>query len=330
MSRWLPAWMVMLAGLAACGDDAATGTASDAADSAFDSMLSSDADVADGAVADDTADATVADTQVGDGNDAIADVADSVAPDADDTVDTSVVDTAVPDTTVASDADAIPSVVTCPVPSLVDQYPPPLPPFPYGDWPLAEGCIAQPHDVVIVLGCPSEDDGSPSDCQTKRAEIADQLFESGWSEHFIVTGGAVHNQWQEAAALHALLVGRGIPDESIVDEPLAQHTDENLYYSSRIMQDRGWLSGIVVSEDPGHLMFTGLCDADCCVKLGRMTLLSWPVAGATVVKAGHYALTPPGQDTTADECANIAGMFMCVNQDQRKACKDDFKLDDPP
>ena len=91
-------------------------------------------------------------------------------------------------------------------------------------------------------------------------------------------------------------------------------------------QERGWTSALVVSEDPGHLMMTALCDANCCVDLGRLTLREWEVMPDYFVKAGHYALIPPSAPNTDAECTFIAGKIMCLNIDSRRACKDDFQL----
>lgn len=220
-----------------------------------------------------------------------------------------------------------PPLSTCPVPSFTDLYPGPIPPFPYGDWPPADACLRQAHDVAIVLGCPSKSDGSPSDCQKGRALIADQLYEAGWTENFIVSGGAVHNQWNEAEALAEQLAARGIPADHIVEDRLAAHTDENMYYATRIMETHGWTTAFVISEDPGHLMMTALCDANCCVALGRMTLVAFPILGELTVKVGHYVLAPPGIGTSTDECKRLADLVMCINQASRKACKDDFQLE---
>ena len=214
----------------------------------------------------------------------------------------------------------------CPVPSMRSLYPGPIPPFPYGTWPKAEGCIARPHDVIIVLGCPSETNGDPSRCQEKRAEIADQLDEAGWADHLIVTGAAVHNTWVEADALYALLVGRGVKADKIIKEPLARHTDENIYYATRIMQEHGWTSALIVSDDPGHLMMTAICDANCCVDLGHLTVYEWEIVPGLDVKAGHYALIPPATANDPTECPLIAAQIMCLNQADRLACKADFRL----
>jgi len=300
--------------LGACPDDAEGGRLRDSTHEAADADVASAPDTTSATGTSDTLAPLEVDTEVA--PDATTDGSDATSADADgsDGAEVEVVDDA-------------PAVVTCATPSFIEQYPPPFPPFPYGQWPVVSGCLDAPHDVIIVLGCPSESDGDPAPCQKKRAEIADQLYEAGWAERLIVTGAAVHTPYVEADALAALLVLRGVPDAAIVREPLARHTDENIYYATRIMQREGWRSAIVVSEDPGHLMFTGLCDANCCVGLGRMTLVGFPVAGLTVVNAGHYALSPPGPDVTAEECAHLASLALCVNLDDRLACEDDFQLE---
>lgn len=216
---------------------------------------------------------------------------------------------------------------SCPTPSLIESFPPPFPPSPFGEWPHAEGCVGGRHDVVLVLGCPSNNDGSPSRCQERRAEMADHLYEAGLADHLIVSGAAVHTPHVEADALATLLFGRGIPEAAIIKEPLARHTDENLYYGTRLMEAHGWQSAIVVSDEPGHLVYTGLCDANCCVKLGRMTLWSFDVGANGRVNAGHYALTPPGPGVAEAECSHLGDLLLCTNLEDRLACRDDFRLE---
>ena len=226
---------------------------------------------------------------------------------------------------------SIPSVVgeegsapeRCEVPPMQELYPGPLGPNPEEDHPRAGACIAQKHDAMLVLGCPSNEDGTPSGCQVARADIAATLHAAGYADHFIVSGGAVHNAFSEADALHDLLVERGIEDAAIVREPLAEHTDENLYFGSRIMQERGWRSAIVVSESPGQLVYNALCDSNCCVELGRLTVVE--LEGHVV---GHYVLYPDAEPVTDDECAHIedARMGVCLFLGKRRACKDHFEL----
>lgn len=223
--------------------------------------------------------------------------------------------------------DPIP-VTSCPTGSMVDLYPGPWPPSPYGTKPDATACVAAPHDAIIVLGCPNDDDGAPSACQTKRADLAVALRDAGFGDRFITTGGAVHNAWVEADTLRDLLVARGVAASAVLTDTKAQHTDENLYYATQIMQAEGWTNALVVSDDPGHLVLTAICDTNCCVDLGRMTLFEFPIAGGAKVLAGHYALYPHTPEVTKAECdqIEIATKFMCVNLPTRKACRDHFQL----
>jgi hypothetical protein len=234
------------------------------------------------------------------------------------------------DDTAAASTGALPTdhpTARCPTASMIDAYPGAYPNQPYGPQPAASACIATAHDVIVVLGCPNADDGQPAPCQTERADIAVALMEAGYSGRFITSGGAVHNEWVEAETLRDLLVERGAPSDRILLEPEAQHTDENIYYASRIMQDEGFASALVVSEDPGHLILTAVCDSNCCVALGRLTVLELPIAGGAVV-AGHYALYPYAAEVSEAECAHIeqGSKFMCTNLATRKACAGDFQL----
>ncbi len=255
-----------------------------------------------------------------------------VAADAADTADAADADAGVLEVadTETADTEVLPAVLTCPVASMESLYAGVLPPNPYGAWPTAPDCVKQYHDVIIVLGCPSEGNGSPASCQTGRVDIAMRLKAAGYGDRFIVTGGAVHNQWVEAEALRALLLSRGVQNDRIWLEPEAEHTDENLYYSTQIMVAQGWRSALVVSNDPGHLMMTALCDSNCCVELGRLTLFAMPVTGGLFPNdnVGHYVLIPPAEASTVAECTTIQGpiKFMCTNLGSRKACKGNIQL----
>ncbi len=215
----------------------------------------------------------------------------------------------------------------CPVDSMVDLYPGEYANHPLDPQPPASACVAAAHDVLIVLGCPNEADGAPSACQIARADIAVAFMEAGYGDHFITTGGAVHNEWVEADTLRDLLVARGVPPESIVTETQARHTDENIYYSTLLMEPRGWVSAVVVSEQRGHLTLTSLCDSNCCVDLGRLTIVDLPLPTGAVT-AGHYVRYPWAVPVSDLECTQIEQptKFMCTNLKQRLACADSFQL----
>jgi hypothetical protein len=72
---------------------------------------------------------------------------------------------------------------------------------------------------------------------------------------------------------------------------------------------------------------TALCDSNCCVELGHLTVVSVPAAGGPIV-AGHYGRYPWAAEVTTAECDWIKQPFkaMCVNLASRLACKDNFQL----
>src|SRR5512142_2565719 len=61
-------------------------------------------------------------------------------------------------------------VACCPTASMIDLYPGAYGNQPYDPKAPADACIAVSHDVIIVLGCPNNADGTPSPCQTTRAD----------------------------------------------------------------------------------------------------------------------------------------------------------------
>lgn len=216
---------------------------------------------------------------------------------------------------------ALPLVSECPMPSMEALYAGEGLVDPSSDVPQADACAARPHDVALVLGCPSNADGSPSDCQRARAALALRVYRAGLAPRFITSGGAVQNAHVEAEALRDLLLAGGVPAAAVVLEPRAEHTDENLYYSTRLMAERGWRSALVLSDTPGHLLYAALCDSNCCVAAGRLTVLQFPL-GEQPATLGHYALYPAAAPVSAAECEVIkpTRKLLCLNLPSRRAC----------
>ncbi len=214
------------------------------------------------------------------------------------------------------------SATSCPMPPLDVLQPGIAPPNPT-DLPPAPGCATLGYDAILVLGCPSQDDGDPSSCQRNRVELALRFADAGYADQFIVSGGAVKNAHVEADGLAQLLREAGVVEEAIVREPQARHTDENIYYSTQLMVARDWTSVLVVSE-VGHLLYAALCDANCCVRQGRMSVLDFEFG-----PAGHYILTPPAEPVSNAECIHLSNRtrLQCTQLESRKACADDFRLD---
>ena len=111
-----------------------------------------------------------------------------------------------------------------------------------------------PFDVVIVPGCPSEDDGRPSRCQLGRALWAAVLWERGWAKEFITSGADVYTPYVEAEAIAQIMATLGVPADRIHLERNAFHTDENMYFSLRIARKLGART-VAIASTRGHALW---------------------------------------------------------------------------
>ena len=212
------------------------------------------------------------------------------------------------------------------MPTLEVMYPFTSPPSTLAPWLDAPDCAVGEYDVIIIPGCPTNEDGSPSDCQQRRVDMAMDLSRSGYGSSFITSGAAVYTEYIEARSLRELLIDAGAEESRIWMDQQARHTDENIYYATEIMVDRGWQTALFVT-DVGHLLYAAVCDANCCVKRGRLTTLNFPTESGSQ-QAAHYVLTPPGDPVTDDECAHLTNptRLQCVNLSARDSCADNFRL----
>lgn len=94
-------------------------------------------------------------------------------------------------------------------------------------------------DVAIILGCPAEDDGSPSLCQLCRVKSAVRAYRRGEVRAVIFSGAAVWSPAVEADVMATVARRAGLPEEAILREPRALTTWMNLRFSQRIMRARG-------------------------------------------------------------------------------------------
>lgn len=110
---------------------------------------------------------------------------------------------------------------------------------------------AEPLDVVLVPGCPSNADGTLSKCQWERAAWAAHLWETESTQAFITSGNAVYNRYIEAEALKAGIVALGVPEEVVYTETQALHSDENAGFAIEMMDDLD-MDSLGVATHVGH------------------------------------------------------------------------------
>jgi uncharacterized SAM-binding protein YcdF (DUF218 family) len=107
-------------------------------------------------------------------------------------------------------------------------------------------------DTLIVLGFPSEPDGTPSPEQRERTLEGVREYKAGVAPRIIMTGGPAHNDYVEAEVMRKLAIEQGVPASAVIAEGQALNTIQNIFYSERIMTKNHWASAEVISS-PSHL-----------------------------------------------------------------------------
>jgi uncharacterized SAM-binding protein YcdF (DUF218 family) len=82
--------------------------------------------------------------------------------------------------------------------------------------------------AVLVLGFPSEANGTPSAVQRFRVEAGVSVYRKQHCDRIILSGGAVANGTVEADSMAGLAAGFGIPRQAIVGERRSRTTWENV------------------------------------------------------------------------------------------------------
>ena len=85
--------------------------------------------------------------------------------------------------------------------------------------------------AVLVLGYPSNADGSPNSVQRARVAAGTRAYRRNHCERIILSGGAAHNASIEADVMARLALEDGVPASQIVIENRARSTWQNVEYS---------------------------------------------------------------------------------------------------
>jgi vancomycin permeability regulator SanA len=106
-------------------------------------------------------------------------------------------------------------------------------------------------DAILVLGA-AQYNGTPSPVFVGRLDHAVLLYREGRADIVLVLGGSKPgDQSTEAAAGRDYLVQHGVPDTSVVAEPVGSTTLESLRAAATYMHDHDMQSAFLVS-DPWH------------------------------------------------------------------------------
>ncbi|MDR2940056.1 MAG: YdcF family protein [Clostridiales bacterium] len=105
-------------------------------------------------------------------------------------------------------------------------------------------------DAIIVLGHSIDEKNNPSGFLAKRLQTALYLYENGYANKIIVSGGqGPKDNIPVAEPMANYLISNGVPKEDIYLEKGAGDTYENFKYSKTIAQSGGIKSVIIVTDD---------------------------------------------------------------------------------
>lgn len=105
----------------------------------------------------------------------------------------------------------------------------------------------QKVDVLIVLGCPCEDNGNLSPTQMKRIKKAAQTIQKYKISHCITTGGSAHNRYNESIVMGKELLKQC--QVELIYEDQSKTTYENMLFCKQICKQYHFQSiGIVTSR----------------------------------------------------------------------------------
>lgn len=105
-------------------------------------------------------------------------------------------------------------------------------------------------DCIIVLGYSMEDDFKPSEYLTYRLETALDLYNKGYADYIIVTGGeGPTDDIPVSLSMKKWFLDNDVPSENIFLETKAKNTYENFAFSKEICDENNFDDIIVVTND---------------------------------------------------------------------------------
>ena len=108
---------------------------------------------------------------------------------------------------------------------------------------------ARPADAIVVLGA-AQYDGRPSPVLQDRLDHALDLYDTGFSEWIVLTGGRREgDRFTEATAGYNYLRDRGVPDQHLLKEVQGASTFESLAASARFLRDRELTTVVLITSD---------------------------------------------------------------------------------
>lgn len=115
------------------------------------------------------------------------------------------------------------------------------------------GSPTEKADVALVLGAGSSG-GIPSAVFMGRIDYAVQLFQEGWVDEVLFTGGLGAGETiPDAEAARRYAIAKGVPADRILIETNSRTTRENLVEAHRLLRRKASGATCLLVSDPLHL-----------------------------------------------------------------------------
>lgn len=103
-------------------------------------------------------------------------------------------------------------------------------------------------DIAVVLGNKVELNGLPSNRLQARLDKSVELYEEGYFQYIIVSGGIGKESFDEAKVMKKYLVKRGVPAEIIIEDSNGYNSYMTAENSRIIMKDLNLESVMIISQ----------------------------------------------------------------------------------
>jgi len=104
-----------------------------------------------------------------------------------------------------------------------------------------------PYDALIVPGIPF-DNKNWSFIMKSRVLWSVYLYKQGHVKNIIYSGSAVYTPYVEAKIMALYAEKMGVPAEHVFVEPTAEHSTENVYYSTLIAKKKGFKKVAIATD----------------------------------------------------------------------------------
>lgn len=112
---------------------------------------------------------------------------------------------------------------------------------------------------IVVLGAPTEEDGSASFVQKQRCQKAFDVFETEKKSTVITMGAAVANSFIEAITMRSLLLNNGMMESDVMVEKNTASTREQILLIKKWMNQYSPNKVTIVSDSMHILRIKMLC-----------------------------------------------------------------------